>query len=380
MHPKASNRPLLSADRAGYARRRISCAAAFSVLAGLLTAPALAADMPLKAPVQDVGGGFYVWLDGSYDRVALPAYTLGPGLSVGAVFASTYGGQVLSLNSDVSGYNVGGGIGYRLPGNWPGSNARIEIGGSFVDARGTGNQVTAYTLPFTGATQQLLGGMITDSFGCIGTCTATTSLATSYQSGQLNLRFATDYKLGVVTLTPSVAVFGGESRNNQIYSLRDNNGSSPNSNEFYSANTRLKWDDVGVRAGLDGRTPLTGWLSVGVGGWGGVASRRTNLTGADSEFFINSVGTVFPTVTSAVTASDNRAAFVGNLEGNLYLQPMTNVTLRVFGGLNYDGAVPGIRAPSYTGAFTFAAPTVAAGISHSSEISYYTGGGLKIGF
>jgi len=59
---------------------------------------------------------------------------------------------------------------------------------------------------------------------------------------------------------------------------------------------------------------------------------------------------------------------------------MTNVTLRVFGELNYDGAVPGIRAPSYTGVFTFAAPTVAAGISHSSEISYYTGGGLKIGF
>src|SRR5260370_33983391 len=104
------------------------------------------------------------------------------------------------------------------------------------------------------------------------TCPATSALATSYQCGQRHPRCATDYKLGVVTLTPSVAVFGGESRNNQIYSLRDNNGSSPNSNEFYSANTRLKWDDVGVRAGLDRRTPLTVWLSGGVGVWGGVAS------------------------------------------------------------------------------------------------------------
>lgn len=334
--------------------------------------------MPLKAPVKDVGGGFYVWLDGSWDHVALPAYTIGPGLNVGA--GSSYGGQQLSLNSDVNGYNVGGGIGYRLPGNWPGSNARIEIGGLFVDAKGTGNQVTAYTLP-GGATQQLLGGAFTTSFGCVGTCTATTSLATHYQNGQLNLRFATDYKLGVVTLTPSVAVFGGEARNNQIYLLRDNNGFSPISNEFYSANTRLKWDDIGFRAGLDGRAPLTGWLSVGVSSWAGVASRHTNLTGADSEFFVNSVGTVLPTITSAVTASDNRAAFVGNLEGNLYLQPMTNVTLRVFGGVNYDSAVPGIRAPSFTGAFSaFTAPTVAAGISHSSEASYYAGGGLKVGF
>ena len=280
----------------------------------------------------------------------------------------------------MDGYNVSGGIGYRLPGNWPGSNARIELGGLYVNASGNGSQVTAYTTPSGSGTQQLLSGAFTSSFGCVGTCTATTSLATAYRSGQLNLRFATDYTQGAILRTPSVAVFGGQTRNNQTYTLRDNNGFSPILNEFYSADTRLKWNDIGLRAGLDAKAPLNGWLSVGIGGWAGVANRRTNLSATDAEFFINSIGTVQPTVTSAATASDERAAFVANLEGNIYVRPMPNVTLRAFGGLNFDSAVPGVRAPSFTGGFGFAAPTVAAGINYHNETSYYAGGGLKIGF
>ena len=377
---KCSDRSSLTSRGVGYAVRRIFGAGAFAASAALpmVSGLAAAADMPLKAKPIEAGGGFYVWLDGSWDRVALPAYKLGPGYNVGG--GGSYGGQILQLNSDVDGYNISGGVGYRLPGNWPGSNARLEIGGLFVDAKGTGNQVTSYTTPGFGATQQLLDGRFTSSFGCVGTCTATTALATGYQNWQLNLKFATDYQVGAITLTPSVAVFGGEARNSQSYALRDNNGFKPILNEFYSANTRLKWNDVGVRAGLDTKAPLTGWLSVGLGGWVGVAGRRTDFTGTDSEFFVNSLGQVQPTFTSAATAFDRTTALVGNVEGNIYIQPMSSVTLRLFGGLNYDSAVPGIRAPSFTGDFNFAAPTVAAGIDHSNATSYYAGGGLKVGF
>ena len=152
-------------------------------------------------------------------------------------------------------------------------------------------------------------------------------------------------------------------------------------NEFYSAEVHLKWRDVGVRAGLDGRVPLGNWISVGLGGWLGVASRRTDLAAADSDFSINSIGVVGPTVNTAVTASDTRAIWLANLEGNIYLQPMPGVTLRAFGGLNFDSATPGIRAPGFVGPFNaFTAPTVPAGIGYSDTTSYYAGGGLRVGF
>ena len=122
------------------------------------------------------------------------------------------------------------------------------------------------------------------------------------------------------------------------------------------------------------------WQRQSAGLFSDRSSSAQKLADSDAEFFINSIGTVQPTVTSAATASDERAAFVANLEGNIYVRPMPNVTLRAFGGLNFDSAVPGVRAPSFTGGFGFAAPTVAAGINYHNETSYYAGGGLKIGF
>lgn len=60
---------------------------------------------------------------------------------------------------------------------------------------------------------------------------------------------------------------------------------------------------------------------------------------------------------------------------------MPGVTLRAFGGLNFDNATPGIRAPSFIGTLNgFTAPTVAAGIGYSETTSYYAGGGLRVGF
>src|SRR5438128_10123189 len=117
--------------------------AAAACLTTLPAGGAFAADPSVRA--KDIGGGFYVWIDGAYERVALPAFTLGPGINVGAFPA--YAGQMLSLNSDVDGYNLSGGIGYRLPGNWPGANTRIELGGRYAAASGSASQVTPYNMP-----------------------------------------------------------------------------------------------------------------------------------------------------------------------------------------------------------------------------------------
>ena len=43
----------------------------------MFAVPAVAADLPVKAPVQAVPGGFYVWVDGTYNNVRLSTYSLG---------------------------------------------------------------------------------------------------------------------------------------------------------------------------------------------------------------------------------------------------------------------------------------------------------------
>jgi len=55
-----------------------------SVAIALLTAmtvftaatPALSADMPIKAPLRVETGGWYFWLDGTYQSQKLPGYAL----------------------------------------------------------------------------------------------------------------------------------------------------------------------------------------------------------------------------------------------------------------------------------------------------------------
>src|SRR5262245_4247102 len=83
------------------------------------TSTVTAADLPVRvAPAEPAR--FYAWIDGSYESINLPKFTLGPAFHVGV--ATAYGSQVLSLNSDVSGYGISGGVGFRLPGAWWGSN------------------------------------------------------------------------------------------------------------------------------------------------------------------------------------------------------------------------------------------------------------------
>src|SRR2546428_11630054 len=102
--------------------------------------------LPVKAPPTAVtaeSGGFYVWVDGSYQSIHLPTFNLGPATHVGSFppfGAGVYGGQILNLDPRVTGAGISGAVGYVLPPGsfWAfGSNFRIELGASYVHASGT---------------------------------------------------------------------------------------------------------------------------------------------------------------------------------------------------------------------------------------------------
>jgi hypothetical protein len=355
-----------------------------------IVAPATAADMTpvYKAPPPAVvSGGWYFSADGSWQDVRLPDVALGY-RNVSAVGPTTDLGPLDSLRARVDGFGVRGALGYILPQNsyasaW-GSNLRIELGGKYVNASGTQNDATT---PTQLVGQQLLNGTTTPAaFTCTGgalTCTVGSSLHTDYRTWQLDGKVASDYTIGAARLTPSVAVFGGEGRNEQTLNQAFTQflGGAILNTGNYGASTALHWNDLGARAGLDASVPLTSWLSVGLGGYVGFAHRDASLSGSDVA--TSNVG-VFAG-TSAIAASATTTAFVANVEGGVSIKPWTshNVTFRLFGGADFDNKVPGISPTSFVGAAT--APggptsTTPAGILFTSETNVYAGGGVLIRF
>ena len=234
--------------------------------------------------------------------------------------------------------------------------------------------------------QFLNGAIINDAFSCRASdfgCSVAGTLNSSYNSWQANGKAAYDGKFGLFTLTPSAALFGGTSRAGQTLSQffsRFHTFDTVIDAGTYFASTALNWTDFGGRAGLDARIPLNGWLSVGVGGWIGVASRTTSLTGNDVA--ISTPLTSVFTGASTVSASATTTAFLANAEAGFAIKPVPWVTLRGFVGLNYDEKVPGISGPLFAGSQLLPSPAVTtpAGIFFARETSYYAGGGVIVRF
>ena len=349
------------------------------VLLGALGS-ASAADLPVKArPLAPVAasGGFYVWADGSYQRVNLPTYNLGPSIFAGTGLAATYGSQAVAVDPRLDGFGISGGVGYVLPPGTLaafGSNFRIELGGSFVRATGTSNGAATYGPSATGALYQPLSGVLAVTFAC-APCNTSSSVATTYESWQVKLKAASDIRSGTFTWTPSLALFAGTSTNNQSLNQLTNNGFTP-TNLIYVANTQERWTDWGARAGLDGTVDVSPALAFGLGGSVAVAARRTTLSGNDLLNF----GSTFINAGAVSTGAD-RTAFLANAEARLLYRVMPNVALKAFAGLNYDNSVPAIVAPSFVGPFGFfTAPTNAASIGYQALTSYYAGGGVTVRF
>jgi hypothetical protein len=363
------------------AMKKLLLATVFSAFAGA----AVAADVPApvyKAPPPTVSaGGFYMSLDGSWQRFDLPDYALGHHLLAPPGFVDA---GALPLRQRFDGYLVRGSVGYFLPTSNTvfGSNTRLELGGLYGHASGTANGTVTSSGPFgTGVGSLLLNGVAAgNGYQCIPgqVCTINGSAATNYSNWQVHGRAAGDYRLGAVWFTPSLAVFGGEGRNNQsttqVLGLSQFNPAIRNST--YNASTALRWSDVGARAGLDMKVDVTPWAAVGVGGWAGFASRRASLSGSDS--YVDTLAGFFNGASTISGIGASTTALVANAEAGIAIKPLPALVLRGFVGVNYDSAVAGVKSPSIT---VFPGGiTTPAGIGFSSQTSYYAGGGLTWAF
>ena len=84
--------------------------------------------------------------------------------------------------------------------------------------------------------------------------------------------------------------------------------------------------------------------------------------------------------TSAIATSDTKGVLLANAEASLAYNFSPMMTLRGFVGLNYDGSVPGITNPTFTGSVNAPTTTTPASIYYAHETSYYAGGGLVVRF
>jgi len=352
----------------------------FGVVFGTLLCSqlALAADIanPRLSPsaASASANGIYLWLDGSSQSVALPKFDLGVERDTATGFSA---GPFESYTPRASGYGIVGGIGYRLPhGTIPaafGSNVRIEFGGSYVDAKASqSGSGAAGGSP--GLLWQFVNGLMFVDTGCgVGTCTTSSTLDTHYRSWNVNLKAVSDFRFGNVTLSPSILAFGGETRNNQ--SFLQNVFTAGFANGFYSANSSLRWTDWGARLGLAATLGLTDTIAITLGGNVGVADRSVSLAASD-----NCVCALAFIGSSTIGASATTAAFLANAEAGLNVKAAPAVTFRAFGGLNYDSRVPGISAPTHSGAVAVSTFGTPAGIKYEGLTSWYVGGGLIVAF
>jgi hypothetical protein len=351
-----------------------------AAVAATLGAQAADLEAPVYKAAPAAEGRFYFWADDSWQSVRLPSYALGLHNYLASGFRDA--GPLQSFDPRASGNGVRGAIGYAFaPGMLPaafGTNVRMELGGSYVRASAAQSAVASGG----GEPVNLAGAASFFAFNCFGlffSCATASSLATDYRAWQVYGKFASDFRSGVVTVTPSVALVGGDSRNNQSLQQALSQfkaGGTLMNTGGYAANSLLDWTDFGARVGLDGRLELSDWMSLCAGGYIGVMERHVSLNGTDS--FISSAG-VAAVPPSTIASTATTAAFVANGEIGLEAHVHPKLALKAFAGLNYDGRVPGIFAPGFAGSFKAPTP-IPAGTFYAVETSYYAGGGVRIGF
>ncbi len=358
--------------------KRLLLGTVFSALASA----AVAADIPVpvyKAPPATVvsASGWYLSVDGAWRRVNLPDYALG---FRQVTFPFSDLGLMQSFKQRLDGFRVRGAVGYFLPPEisqsiW-GANTRVEIGGFY--GRASGSQTGTAVSPggasgFRAATLLTLDGVGGgDSYVCAPNqvCTVSSNLSTTYSDWQLHGKVAGDYRVGAVSLTPSVALFGGNARNNQTLTQTLTLSPVPDRDATYHASTSLRWTDVGARAGLDLKADVTPQVAVGLSGWAGFAGRHVSLSGADVTVDNFPGGAL--NGGSIVSVSANTTPVLANAEAGIAFKWLPALIVRGFVGLDYDSKVPGLVSPGLIGV----GATTAASISFHSRTSYYAGGGV----
>ena len=370
-------------------RRLIAASVAALCLVGFSGFGAWSADMPLKAPPALVDSSyFYFSGDGTYNRVRLPTYGLGFQFTNGNAPANPATGATDSYDprAEGAGGNLRLGYAFRDGTFAPvfGTNVRIEIGGSYIDANANqsgssppqggccgGNGI--------GYVPLMLNGTFTDDFSCAPAtpCSTSSTLATHYRAGRAELKALSDFRSGVFTFTPSALVFAGQSTTDQLFRQANFNSFLGINEEFYAANTRLRWTDWGAMVGLSAKVDPAPWLTASLGAKLGFAGRDVSLNGNDT--YVNVVAP-FTNTASSISVGSTTVPFLANVEGSVGVRPMPNVLLRAFAGLDYDSRVPGILAPTAAKAQLGNAITTPAGIKFAAETGYYAGAGLTVTF
>jgi hypothetical protein len=325
-------------------------------------------------------GGFYVRAEGSYQSLDLPTVDLGQGRLIllgprGILANNANGGPIATFKPTVTGYGTEGAFGYVLRDGtlspvW-GSHVRLEAGGSYVNADQSQSQSTIL-FPDTLSFQHVNGAQNFILICNNDPCLTTTTLRSHYEAWQADIKAASDFPAGPLTVTPSLAIFGGEGRNDQTLAQ---------ATSFVGRALQLTLDETasekgsdlfGTRVGLKGKLDVTPWLAVGLGGDFGFAARHISLVAYDNS--LASRPARFAT-TNDVTA------FLAGAEASLIAKPLSNVAIKLFGGVTYDDHVPGIAAQNYPGAF-FSNPQGGTPVSirSSAEMGYYAGLGVVVHF
>lgn len=344
-------------------------------LAALVSATAVANAQSPGPPVV-LANGLYFSVDGGWERVKLPDYALGIRNNTGGFVPPNDRGIASPFTQRFDGYNIRGTVGYMI-----GANMRVEVGARYVHASKT--QDTAFALTRGAATVSFLDGTAPASLipfcgTALTACNLASTQSTNYSNWQINGKFAADARFGASTLTPSVAIFGGHARARQSLAQSFTQFfplGVVNFTGTYNASTALGWTDLGVRFGMNADVDVNPWLTVGLGGFAGIARRHASLTGSDVGTDTSAGFNAFEG-TSAISTSANVNAFVGNVETHATVKWAQAVAFRAFVGLNYDSAVPGVSTPGWN---PFGA-SIPAGITFQGLTSYYAGGGVIVKF
>jgi hypothetical protein len=330
--------------------------------------PASAATIPAKSTV----GGFYAWAAGEWRSVGLGTFDLG----LTATAGGSNLGPIHSYNLRTDGYGVAGAVGYVLP-SWAlpaayGTNVRVEIGLDYAAADARQSQAGSVG---TSAWTRLDGSATFLNFPLCTGCSVSSALTTAYQAWHLSAKGASDYRLGGVTLTPSLTLFSGQSRLNHDFtqSTFDRATAGGPVTDTYTATIAVRWSDIGIKLGLDTRVPVGGPVTAGLGGMVGIAHREASLTANDA--LLN--GQTQTASTSTLGTHQHREVLVAGAKADLTAQLPNGVVASAFAGVEYDDKVPGIAAPTYALAGASGTP---ASLQFTSQVSYFAGGGITARF
>jgi len=330
--------------------------AAAAIAAAFLTTPGAAQSGTPATPT--VSDGVFFSASTDYRSIITPSYSLGAHEVNVVTFDDA--GSVHAVRPRVTGAGAQATLGLIAPAGSPlaafGSNTRLAVTGGYFEADGTSNGLT---IPFFLA-WVLLDGTAWYACDCI-----TSQLVTKLSGWNIELSASSDRHQGPIVWTPSLAVVMASTRNTQSLTQSD-------STDLYSAVTRLRWNDAGLKAGLAFSAALGPAVDWRLGGTVALLYRQARLSGSD---FLDVAGV---DIGSSIARDANTWALVPALQTQIALRPAPSIQISAFGSVEWDRRTPQIIAPSFAD-FPFG-PGQPASLGFSAQTAYRVGGSFTYAF